>query len=245
MVAPCYIANLSGPLLITDPAQVTFTITLTTLAGLTGNTALTTAFYTDPNGMLAADPTPIVQQSQNATAALVGAGNAPIAPNPGGAVVVTNSVTSLISGFVDTPVTQRVDDYSTTIEAVLNGGSTVYTQTFSAPFGDPSVQAAIAAAGAILSGDGATFGAPQQTSSMTSITGSQLTFQVTGQTPTGAQEVSTETVFGPAFLAVGDELTDLFTVIAGQTEINVNTENFLRHRPQRHHHQHFSDESDV
>ena len=111
VVAPCYIANLSGPLLITDPAQVTFTITLTTLAGLTGNTALTTAFYTDPNGMLAADPTPIVQQSQNATAALVGAGNAPIAPNPGGAVVVTNSVTSLSSGFVDTPVTQRVDDY--------------------------------------------------------------------------------------------------------------------------------------
>ncbi len=55
-----------------------------------------------------------------------------IAPNPGGSIVVTNSTTSSYI-YVDTPVTDRVDNYSTTVLALLNGNQ-VFSETFSAPF---------------------------------------------------------------------------------------------------------------
>jgi hypothetical protein len=46
--------------------------------------------------------------------------------------------------FVNTPLTQVVNDYQTTITAVLNGGATVYQRTFSVPFNAVSVQNGIA-----------------------------------------------------------------------------------------------------
>jgi len=61
---------------------------------------------------------------------------------------------------VNTPVSATVNDYQTTLTAILNGGATVFNETFDAPFGDPSVQSAILAADAALTSDGATFGNP-------------------------------------------------------------------------------------
>jgi hypothetical protein len=227
IVAPCYIANLTGPVLITNPSQVGFSITNTSSGGIQGAiNFIGTATYMDANGDLAADPAAVQAQDQANTTALIASGTAPLAPNPGGAIVITNSTTSNISGFVDTPVTQRTDAYATTIEAVLNGGSTVYDQTFSAPFSDPSVQAAILQADGILGGDGATYGSPFQTVNTTVPAGSQVTYQVTGQSPTGAFEIGTITTFGPTSIAVGDNQSDLFTILAGQEDININTENF-------------------
>ena len=145
IVAPCYISNQTGPVLITNASQVGFTIT--TQNGLSGNTGVVGYFagavstYSDPNGTLAADPVAPALADQAQALALAGS---PITVDLVAQAVITNSTSSSTSGYVDTPVTQRVDQYSTTIEAILNGGSTVYDQTFSAPYSDPSVQAAIA-----------------------------------------------------------------------------------------------------
>jgi hypothetical protein len=223
VVTPCYIADTAGPILVTDPSQITFTIGVGPVGGLGTNAA----FYNNTSGdQLAVDPAPIVAEFLAAGAALQASGNAPIASNPGGAVVVTNSTISYTSGFVDTPVAEQVNNYQTTIRAVLNGSNQVYTATFQSPFSDPAVQAAILAADNILSGDGATPGSPFLFSDSTSLSDTQVTNLVTGTSLNGEQVVSTVTTFGPAFIAVGDQQSDLFTVIAGQTDINVNTENF-------------------
>src|ERR1035438_419400 len=54
---------------------------------------------------------------------------AAVAPNPGGQDVVTNSTTSSYV-TVQTPVTQQVNQYSTTLKAILNGSQTVFQQTY-------------------------------------------------------------------------------------------------------------------
>ena len=154
-----------------------------------------------------------------------------IAPNPGGAVVTTNSTSATI-GYVDTPVTQRVDLYSTTVVALQNG-SQVFSQSFSAPFSDAAVQAAIVQADGILSGRGATFGAPALTSNnsvlQSSVTAPPPTYTCLQAesigTLTGVQTVAGTTTFGPATINVGDCQSDTFTVIAGQSDINVNADN--------------------
>ena len=150
-----------------------------------------------------------------------------IAPNPGGAVVVTNSTTS---SYVDvnTQVTQRVDNYSTTLLAFLNG-SQVYSGTFLVQFSDPSVQAAVTAADSILSGDGASFGPPSLFSSSSLLQGSVTDPPVLTCSPcnqsTGNVTNSTTQTFGPATILVGDNQSDTFTVLAGQLDININTNN--------------------
>jgi hypothetical protein len=156
-----------------------------------------------------------------------------IAPNPGGAVVTTNSTSATI-GYVDTPVTQRVDLYSTTVVALQNG-SQVFSQSFSAPFSNAAVQAAIVQADGILSGRGATFGAPALTSNnsvlQSSVTAPPPTYTCLQAesigTLTGVQTVAGTTTFGPATINVGDCQSDTFTVLVGQEDVNVNTDNGL------------------
>jgi MYXO-CTERM domain-containing protein len=145
-----------------------------------------------------------------------------LAPNPGGAVVVTNSTSSSFVN-VDTPVTQRIDDYSTTIKAVLNGNQTVFQQTYALAFGDPTVQAAVVAAQSILTADKASYGAPVLKSTATVLQGSQLSYIQTGEGADGNTLVTTTNTFGPAWVEVGDNQNDIFVVLAGQLDINVNT----------------------
>jgi hypothetical protein len=152
-----------------------------------------------------------------------------VAPNPGGTVVTTNSTSATI-GYVDTPVTQRVDLYSTTVVALQNG-SQVFSQSFSVPFTDAAVQAAIVQANGILSGRGATFGAPALTTNTSVLQSSVITPPPTStclspgtNTVTGATTVTTVDTFGPATVAVGDCQSDTFTVLSGQLDININTD---------------------
>lgn len=149
--------------------------------------------------------------------------------------------------FVNTPLSQIVNDYQTTITAVLNGGATVYQQTFSAPFNAVPVQNAIAIADALLSGDGATLGAPFQTSNSTALVSSVTSDVPTSPTldlptlfgcnPTisnytetcdGVSVTSTYDsssavyTFGPVTIMTGAGNTDEYAIPAGQEDINVN-----------------------
>src|ERR1019366_9137877 len=65
-----------------------------------------------------------------------------VVATPAGNTVVTISYTNSPT-FVNTPVSQSVNQYQTTLTALLNGGTTVFQQTFAAPFSDSSVQNAI------------------------------------------------------------------------------------------------------
>jgi hypothetical protein len=156
-------------------------------------------------------------------AALAQAG---VAPNPGGAVVVTNSTTSSYV-TVQTPVSQQVNQYSTTLKAILNGSQTVFQQTYAVAFSDPVVQAAVSTADAILTGDNASPSAPVQTSTSTVLQSSQTTNGpiVQSNQATGNTTVTTVDTFGPATILVGDNQSDTFTVLSGQLDVNVNTNN--------------------
>jgi hypothetical protein len=145
-----------------------------------------------------------------------------IAFNPGGQEVITNSTTST---FVDvnTPSTQTVSQFSTTIDATLNGGASVFDQTFALQFSDPTVQAAVTEADAILTADKATFGAPVPTSNTTALESSLIT-DVTGTPVADGNTKVTDTItFGPATIDVGPNQSELFIIAAGQEDINVNT----------------------
>jgi hypothetical protein len=151
---------------------------------------------------------------------------AAIAPNPGSPTVVTNSTTSSYV-TVQTPVTQQVNQYSTTLKAILNGSQTVFQQTYAVAFSDPAVQAAVSTADAILTGDNASPSAPARTSTSTVLQSSQVSNGpiVQSTTPTGATPTVTDVVtFGPATIMVGDNQSDTFTVLSGQEDVNVNTD---------------------
>jgi hypothetical protein len=151
---------------------------------------------------------------------------AAIAPNPGGQLVITNSTTSSYV-TVQTPVTQQVNQYSTTLKAILNGSQTVFQQTYTVAFSDPAVQAAVSTADAILTGDNASPSAPAQTSTSTVLQSSQVSNGpiVQSATATGNTTVTDTDTFGPATIMVGDNQSDTFTVLAGQEDVNVNTNN--------------------
>jgi hypothetical protein len=150
---------------------------------------------------------------------------AAIAPNPGGKVVVTNSTSSSYV-TVQTPVTQQVNQYSTMLKAILNGSQTVFQQTYAVAFSDPTVQAAVSTADAILAGDGASPSAPAQTSTSTVLQSTQVSNGpiVQSTTATGNSTVTDTYTFGPATIMVGDNQSDTFTVLSGQEDVNVNTD---------------------
>ena len=145
-----------------------------------------------------------------------------IAPDPGGHEVVTNSTTSSYVAQ-DTTVSQQVNQYSTTLKATI-GSQTMFEQTYAAAFNYPLVQAAVSAADAILMADRATPGAPVQTSSSSALQGSQSSYVRTSDTtPTGNSTQSDTVIFGPAAINVGTNQSEVFLVLAGQEDINVNT----------------------
>jgi len=145
-----------------------------------------------------------------------------IAPGPLGSIVITNSTTSSYVAQ-DTTVSQQVNQYATTLKATVNG-QTVFQQTYAAAFSDPAVQAAVSAADAILTADRATPGAPVQTSSSSALQGSQSSYVLTSDTtPTGNSTQSDTVIFGPVAINVGTNQSEVFLVLAGQEDVNVNT----------------------
>jgi len=149
-------------------------------------------------------------------------------PNPGGSQVYTNGVTDT-TATIDTPVNALTPVFSTTISATLDGGQTVFSQTFSLPYSDPTVQAAVAQADAVLAADNAIAAAPALAASQVTNVGTQ-----TDVTQTGSSEVAyitSTTTFGPALIGPGIGVggyhqtpTSYFQINAGQTDINVETE---------------------
>ena len=151
--------------------------------------------------------------------------HAAVAPNPGGQQVITNSTTS---SYVDRdiPVTAAVDNYSTTLVLLLNGAQ-FYSRTFPNAYADPTVAAAVTAAEGVLSGDGASFGSPVQTANTSVLQGSTTVTSPTAvdtNIATGVATVTTAVTFGPAIILVGENQSQTFTILAGQEDINVNTD---------------------
>src|SRR5581483_7301290 len=97
----------------------------------------------------------------------------------------------------NTPVTQNIFDYSVELRAGMQGGGTVYDQTFNVAFSDPQVQNAVAAAEAILQGDGAaSFLGPDLINNSQLLLGTEMNTMQTGQMSTGTFSATT-TYVGP------------------------------------------------
>ena len=162
--------------------------------------------------------------------------------NPGGTVVVTASFTN-DPKFVDTPSSRRVDQYQTTLIALLNGGATVFEEVLDASFSDPSVQSAILQADAALSMTGVTFGSPMLTSTSTTLQSSLLSYVptspafdlptliacgVTFNTTVICSGVAvtitplTTVTYGPATIMIGPGHSDEFDIESDQEDININ-----------------------
>ena len=146
---------------------------------------------------------------------------------PGDPNTFTSTSETTETSTIDAPATQTNTAYETTITAVLNGGVTVYQQSFALPYADPAVQEAVAQADLILAGDGATAATP-------SLTSSQTTSQ-TYTAPATQSSVKTITVttnFGPGTIGpfdVGGTFATqtpnaAITLLAGQELTNVNTD---------------------
>ena len=160
-----------------------------------------------------------------------GAQAAPV-PNPGGDTVVTNSMTATAT-YVINPVTNNVSNFSTTVTAFLNG-TLVAGGSFALPFTDPTVQAAVAAADAVLAANGASYGAPVLFSTATTTSSStaapvvpnlscaQLTSG--GYAQNGVVSISQTHLFGPATVPVGTCLQDTISIVPGQLDININND---------------------
>jgi hypothetical protein len=155
--------------------------------------------------------------------------------NPGGSLLVSNS-TLITTTFIDTPVNQRVDQYSTMLIAIINGTQTVFSDVLPVQISDPSAIAAILSADGILTADHATFGSPQLISTSVSQIGSQTDFSAIPQqvfdnfgnacgfAVNGVMDtvsVSTTTTLGPVTIPVGPCNTDQLSILPSQTDINV------------------------
>jgi sugar lactone lactonase YvrE len=149
----------------------------------------------------------------------------------------TSTKTSFFTGTTAVPL--NVNTYSTTLQVNLNG-SQLSTQTLPAALTDPTVQAALAAAQQVLYGKGASFGAPQLTSSTSTLQSSvtapaasiaglnltcaQLAAGSTVEIPygIGATNVSfTSTVYiGPQTINIGDNQCQTFYIAPGNEDID-------------------------
>jgi hypothetical protein len=126
-----------------------------------------------------------------------------------------------------------VNDYSTTLIGLLNG-TPVYSMTFLAPFSDSSLTTAIATADGILAADGASFGSPSLSSSTSLLLSSVVTpastytcasAEATGSTYLTGSTNAVTTNFGPGPFSAGDCDAGTFTLLAGQVDTNVDTDN--------------------
>ncbi len=135
---------------------------------------------------------------------------------------------------IDTPVTEQVNAYSTTLTAQIQGGPVLYDQSFTVPFVDPAFQTAIGTAESALTDAGAvSILGPTLTSSATTTSSTTNTVQ-TNETATVTSVIST-TYIG----ALGGTTIDTGEVIpgcpegAGPEPINTGLSNRLQVRVHR------------
>src|SRR5581483_1948354 len=149
----------------------------------------------------------------------------------GGPLVITNSTTATIQ-YTGAPSSKRVDKYSTTVCAQLNG-TVVFSQTLPAAFSDPTVQAAVAQADSILQTNKATFGPPVP-GTATTVLQSSIATNPSNPTcddliagagvPAGVVVNSSVITFGPDTINVGTCKDEIFNIIEGQEDININSD---------------------
>ena len=121
----------------------------------------------------------------------------------GSSTIISTGSCAEVDTIVTTPVTQRVDTFSTELRARIGNGAFLYDQTFHVAFGDPTVQTAITSARGVLSGAGAVnFSGPTQLSNSQSLV-SSTTSTVTTGTQTTQNIVTTQAWVGPQTITVG------------------------------------------
>ena len=124
------------------------------------------------------------------------------------------------------PVIQTIETYSTRILGSLSGNPTALVDfTFSAPYSDPSVQAALTTAQGVLSGassDPLTISGPTLVADARTLVGSTSS---TSDATNSTLVVTLENSIGPGTIIIGDRDNGgtPFEVLAGTTNLNVNT----------------------
>jgi hypothetical protein len=112
---------------------------------------------------------------------------------------------------------KRVDAFSTQLIGLIQGGSTVYDQTFNVAFTDQAVQDAITAAKAALTGSGAdSFIGPTLFTNSTLLINS-VPQTVTTTTP-GDVSGATTVYIGPQTIMVGDNQSQEYYLSTGQVD---------------------------
>jgi hypothetical protein len=120
----------------------------------------------------------------------------------------------------DQSVTERVDTYSIELKALMQGGSTIYDQTFTVAFSDPTVQAAVLSASNALTLQGAvSIEGPTLMEDLTALANS---VSVTGDPITTNTDVSYDTslYIGPQTIMVGDNQYLAFDIPAGAMDFD-------------------------
>jgi hypothetical protein len=123
---------------------------------------------------------------------------------PAGGTIFTTSFVAEVDTIVNTPVTQEIDTYSLELQARMLGRGLLYDQPFSFPLGSVTVQSAIAAAEAVLTGAGAvSFLGPTQLSSVESLVSSVLNVVQNGKSLSN-EIIGTSIFIGPQTILIGD-----------------------------------------
>ena len=145
----------------------------------------------------------------------------------GGGSGNTTSTTSTThhDTFTDQFQTERVDTFLTRIVGRIDGGATVYDQSFNLAFGDPVVQAAVAAAQAAIN---AAVNPDPPIAGPTLISSTELQIDTTtdlvSQLLSSMETTITTTLaLGPATILIGEDQSVEFFVAPGTTNVNINT----------------------
>ena len=148
-----------------------------------------------------------------------------IAANPGGTVVVTNSPET-VTAYNDNVTTNATHDYATEVQAVLNGSTVIYDQSFNLPYSDPAVQASVMQAEAALANANAGSSMSVETASNLTALSSQTTTTQTGSS-VPVQSISATYIFGPAIIGPNTTVATFpggyFDVLAFQVDTNINS----------------------
>jgi hypothetical protein len=128
--------------------------------------------------------------------------------------------TRTIYDTTNATASQQVNTFAVELIASMQGGTTLYDQTFNVAFADPAVQAAIITVQGVLTANGAaSFNGPFLLTDSTSQVGSVA--QTGAPVVTGTDVSSAATGYvGPQTIMIGDNQSQAFTLLTGQTDID-------------------------
>jgi hypothetical protein len=129
--------------------------------------------------------------------------------------------TRTIYDTTNTAVTQQVDTFAVEIIAHMQGGSTLYDQTFNVAFEDPTVQAALVTAQGVLTANGAASVIGPLSSDSTSLTGSVSSTSAPVITATDEPTAATTKYIGAdpwSIIMVGTNQSQAFELLMGQID---------------------------